>query len=76
MTPAHAFHAAACRRIGVDPEARGARAAVAEHLGIAWQSYTRSLDRGSLDTLARWAGRLGIRVIVEPDGSVAYEVTL
>lgn len=76
MTPAQRLHEAACGVLGLDPDAHGSQAAVARKLGCSRAQYANVLsgaDSVSIALLSRWAGRLGLRTIIEPDGSVIYE---
>ena len=67
----HPFHGAACAVLGLDPDAYGSQSAVADKLGVARSQYSGTVRRdraASLDLLCRWAGQLGMTVIVSPGG--------
>lgn len=75
---AHDFHAAACRLLGLTP-GRGSSKRVAEALGEPPATYSGITGPNprwhSLNLLVRWAGRLGLQVVIEPQGEVRYLAT-
>ena len=72
-TAAGALHRAACTVLGIDP-GRGSKTRVAAALGVSPSQYSDAWGhRGSLETLTRWAGTLGLWTEVAPDGTVSFE---
>jgi hypothetical protein len=76
VTPAESLHLAACAALGLDPEAHGTQAAVARAVGADTTTYHLAL-RGrrtvTADKLLEWAGRVGVRAVVEPGQPVVFD---
>ena len=70
----HVLHEAGCAKLGIDP-GRGSRNRMAKHLGVGAAQYSNASSgyRGSLELLARWAGQLGLTVIIPPEGPIRVE---
>ena len=72
-TAAEAFHEAACGVLEIQP-GHGSKTKVASALGVSPSQYSDAWGhRGSLETLTKWAGRLGLWTQVAPDGDVSFE---
>ncbi len=67
----HAFHDAACARLGID-RGRVSAALVPAALGVHRVQYAEMLSgRGaSLDLLARWAETIGLELFIPPRGPI------
>jgi hypothetical protein len=69
-----ALHQALCAQHAIEP-GRGSQTRVAEALGLPVTSYSAVLagERGSLELLVRWAGQIGLTVIIPPHGPIRFE---
>jgi hypothetical protein len=75
MTHAQRFHHIACSRLGIDPNAHGSQAEIADTLKIKRSQYgsvLRGHRTATLKALSAWAGKLGLCTVVSPDGEVRF----